>query len=369
VVDAALALLVVVVVGVAVAADLDGDDVQPGASAYLFVIGFGVLVLLRRRWPVLVLLASAALVVAYHAMDNPAIGIAVPVAVALYSAAEQGHPRWAAGTAIALLVVSTVARVNEGDDVALLLGYELASQAGLMVAVVALGDAVRSRRGWRAELRRQAEAAAAEREREAARRVEEERLRIARELHDVLAHTLSVVTLHADVAREALEDETPDVAAARDALVAVREAAGGATRDLRATVGLLRAEPAPGLDQLDELVRAAGDSGLRVEVVADGSMWDLPAVVATTAYRIVQESLTNVLRHADARTATVDLHREPDALIVRVRDDGRGGVPRNAGYGLAGMRERAGLLGGRVAAGRGEKGWVVEAVLPLRGLL
>lgn len=358
------------VVGVAVAVDLDGDEAQPGVSAYLYVLGFGGSVLLRRRWPVPMLVVSASLVTVYHAMGHPPIGLAVPVAVALYSASEHGHMRWAIGTVVGLVVVSTVARVREGDDISQLLGDEISSQVGLMVAVVALGDAVRSRRGWRAELRRQTAAASAEREREATRRVEEERLRIARELHDVLAHTLSVVTLHTDVAREVLEDDEPHLPAARGALAAVREAAGGASRELRATVGLLRApaEPAPGLDQLDGLVRAAGSSGLRVDVVVDGSASDLPAVVGTTAYRIVQESLTNVLRHADARTATVQLRRELDALTIRVCDDGRGGTALpEPGYGLAGMRERAGLLGGRVAAGPGARGWVVEAVLPLGG--
>jgi signal transduction histidine kinase len=296
----------------------------------------------------------------------------VPVAVALYSAAEHGRSRRAVGTALVLLAVSTIFRAREGDDLALLFGYELASQAALMAAVITLGDAVRSRRRWRAELRRQAAAAAAEREREAAARVEQERLRIARELHDVLAHTLSVMTLHGNVAAEALEDAPPDRATARSAVAAVREAAGGASRELRATVGLLRAPdddgPVPGLDQLGRLVEASAAAGLAVTVEGGDVPADLPAVVGTTAYRIVQEeSLTNVLRHADAAMATVLLDRGPAELTVRISDDGRGGRADGSGYGLAGMRERAAPLGGRLDAGPGERGWVVEAVLPLRG--
>ena len=205
-VDVALAALVVVVTGVAVVADLDDNAGAAGPLAYVLVVGFGALVLGRRRWPVAVLLASAALLLGYYALGNPSIGLAVPLAVALYSAAEQGRVRWAIGTAMALLVISIAVRAREGDDLALLFGYELASQGGLMLAMVALGDAVRARRRWRAELRRQAASAQAEREREAAARVEQERLRIARELHDVLAHTLSVVTLHGHVAHEALAD-------------------------------------------------------------------------------------------------------------------------------------------------------------------
>ncbi|WP_308282503.1 sensor histidine kinase [Pseudonocardia nigra] len=372
-VDLGLGLLVVVVVGVAVAADL--EDRRPGPSAYLLVLGFGALMLVRRRRPVVTLLATAALLIGYYALGHPAIGLAVPVAAALYSAAEHGRACWAVGTAAALLTVSVVFRVREGDDLALLFGYELASSAGLMAAVIALGDGVRSRRGWRAELRRQAAAAAAEREREASRRVEQERLRIARELHDVLAHTLSVVTLHTDVAREALEDDGPDLPAARHALAAVRTAAGGASRELRTTVTLLRAPgdgddgPVPGLDQLDRLVQAAVDGGVRVRVDSDAVPADLPAVADATAFRIVQESLTNVVRHTRARTATVAVHQDADALTVRVDDDGRGrpGVRPAEGYGLAGMRERAVLLGGSLEAGPGDRGWVVEAVLPLGG--
>jgi signal transduction histidine kinase len=252
-VDVVLAALVVVVTGVAVAADLDNAGAA-GPLAYVLVVGFGALVLRRRRWPVAVLLASAALLLGYYALGNPSIGLAVPLAVALYSAAEQGRVRWAVGTAMALLVISTAVRAWEGDDLALLFGYELASQGGLMLAMVALGDAVRARRRWRAELRRQAASAQAEREREAAARVEQERLRIARELHDVLAHTLSVVTLHGHVAHEALAAEPPDVPAAGSAVAAIREAAGTASRELRATVGLLRTPgddgPVPGLGQV-----------------------------------------------------------------------------------------------------------------------
>ncbi|OLT11503.1 hypothetical protein BJF78_04935 [Pseudonocardia sp. CNS-139] len=361
-VDAALAVLVAVSVGVAAAADLDVPAVGAGPGTYVFVVAFGALVLGRRRWPVAVLLASAGLLLLYYASGNPSVGLAVPVAVALYSAAEAGRTRWAAGVGLALLAVSTAMRLREGDPVGLLLGYELASQAGLMVAVVALGDAVRSRR-------REAAAAAAEREREAAARVEQERLRIARELHDVLAHTLSVVTLHGSLAAEALDDAPPDVPAARSAVAAVRDAAGGASRELRATVGLLRGgDPVPGLDQLDGLVRASAAAGLDIRVEGADASAGVPAVVASTAYRIVQESLTNVLRHSGAGTATVRLDRGPAELTVRICDDGgRSGAPRGAGFGLAGMRERAALLGGRVEAGPGRDGWVVEAVLPVPG--
>src|SRR5262245_34839567 len=158
----------------------------------------------RRRWPVGVLLVTAAGLLVYYMLGYPPVGLAVPVAAALYSAAEAGRLRWAIGTAAGLVAVSTFFRIREGDDLAYLLGYEFAVTATLMAAVIALGEAVRSRRGWQAELRRQARAADLEREQETAHRVEQERLRIARDLHDVLAHTISIVSLHSDVAREAL---------------------------------------------------------------------------------------------------------------------------------------------------------------------
>ena len=192
-------------------------------------------------------------------------------------------------------------------------------------------------------------------------------MRIARQLHDELAHTLSVISLHTDVAREALDDAERTTAGA--ALGRVREAVGGATRELRATVGLLRAdvEPAPGLSRIDGLVSACAHGGLRIELVTDGDFSDVPAVVGSTAYRIVQEALTNVRRHARAGTATVTLCRVPGALTVRIGDDGDGAAPVAEGHGLAGMRERAALLGGVLTAGPGASGWEVSAVLPLGG--
>ena len=191
VVDIALGVLVFGVLATAITADLAASTQQP-AAAYGFAVGLGALMLVRRRWPVATLLVTAAALLGYYALDFPPVGLAVPVAAALYSTAEAGGLRWAIGTAVGLVTVSTFFRVREGDDLAYLLGYEFAVTATLMAAVIALGDSVRSRRRWRAELRRQADAAQAEREQEAAHRVEHERLRIARELHDVLAPLRSI---------------------------------------------------------------------------------------------------------------------------------------------------------------------------------
>ncbi|HEX2299087.1 MAG TPA: histidine kinase [Pseudonocardiaceae bacterium] len=379
VLDIGLGALVFGVLAAAITADLGSAGPVPDA-AYLFAVGFGALMLVRRRWPIGTLLVTTAGLLVYYALEYPPVGLAVPVAAALYSAAEAGRLRWAVGTAAGLVVVSTFFRIREGDDIAYLLGYELAVTATLMAAVIALGDSVRSRRGWQVELRRQARVAELEREQEAARRVEQERLRIARDLHDVLAHTISIVSLHSDVAREALRVD-PD--AAQNALHAVRAATNDASRELRATLELLREpgagasrEPPAGLDGLDDLVRSAAEGGLTVRVHTTGEPFALPAVVEAAAHRVVQESITNVLRHAGARTATVELRYAGDALTVRVTDDGSGcaGSPRagstgpggSGGYGIAGMRERVALLGGVLRAGRRpEGGFVVEASFPL----
>lgn len=369
-VDIALAGSVFLVVGVAIMADIGGGT-GVGPSAYLFGAVFGVLVLARRRRPVAVLVLSAAALPVYYMLDHPPIGLALPVAVALFSAAAYGHPVWAAGTATALLTLSTAVRLAQGDDPGFVLGLELPASAALMAAVVALGDSLRSRRRWRAELAKQAHAAAAEREQRARERVAQERLRIARDLHDLLAHTVSVIAVHTDVARESLLD---DPETAELSLTAARAACRSAGRELRATLDAMRGAgsgataPHTGLAQLDELLDATRSTGLRVEIRGAPGLGPLPAVVDATVYRLVQESLSNVLRHAGAQHVTVEFAREPDGLRIRIHDDGCGTADGpGTGWGIMGMRERITLLGGSVRAGpEARGGFVVEAYLPLR---
>jgi signal transduction histidine kinase len=373
-VDVGLAVVVALVVAAAVVADVAPGAREPDALAYLFAVGLGAPMLVRRRWPVATALVTVAMLMLYHALDYPPVGVAVPVAAALYSVAESGRLRWAIGIAFGLISASTWFRIREGDDVAYLFGIELAASVTLMAAVIVLGDDLRARRGWQAEIRRRARLAEAEREQEAARRVEQERMRIARELHDVLAHTVSVISVQSDVASEALRE---DPGGAETALAAIRAASREALGELRSTVGLLRRQagpeprgPVPGLAQLDRIVGSAADAGLAVAVRVDGRPVQLPVVVDTAAHRIVQESITNVLRHAGAARATVELRYRPEALTVRVTDDGRGGpaAADGSGFGLQGMRERVALLGGDFRAGaRPQGGYLVEASLPLGG--
>jgi len=366
--DLALGMSTLVVVGTAITANVGGSTA--GVAAYAFSALFGALMLVRRRRPVGVLAVSSVALLIYYMLDYPPIGLALPVAAALFSAAEYGRPAWAVGTALALLMVSTIVRVAQGDDLGFVLGLELPTSAGLMAAVIALGDGVRSRRGWRAELDRRTRTVAVEREREATRRVEQQRVRIARDLHDLLAHTVSVIALHTDVARESLSD---DPATAERSLGAARTACREANRELRATVDALRSPdtaepPTPGLDRLDELITATRASGLSVELARTGAPTPLPVIVETTAYRVVQESLSNVLRHADARTVRVELRRDDTELVVHVADDGHGSPGNTAGWGVVGMRERVTLLGGSLCAeNRPKGGFIVKARIPVRG--
>ena len=209
----------------------------------------------------------------------------------------------------------------------------------------------------------------AAREAEAVRRLGEERLRIAREVHDVVAHAMVAINVQAGVAAHLLDQDADQ---ARDALLNIKRTSGEALTDLRATLGVLRdpeqapVGPAAGLDDLEAVagrLRAAG-----VEVTVDVDAGAMPTPVHSASYRIVQEALTNVLRHADARTATVAVRADDDVLTIVVADDGTGhGRPTSgAGAGVRGMRERAEALGGTLQAGSGlEGGWRVEATLPL----
>jgi signal transduction histidine kinase len=244
-------------------------------------------------------------------------------------------------------------------------------------------------RMWRLNLReaeRRAEEAERTRDEAARRRAAEERLRIARELHDSLTHSISVIQVQAGVAvhlaRKRGEEAPP-------ALVAIQEASTDATRELRATLSVLRDQDyhdgeegtgvgPQGLGQLESLVARARSAGLPVTVTVTGALRQMPPDVDQTAYRIVQEALTNVSRHADGAAATVHLGYGQDALTVQVTDDGSGkaGHDRNGaappagglGLGLIGMRERVSALGGRLHTGPRETGgFQVRAELPVRG--
>ncbi|MEU5982722.1 sensor histidine kinase [Streptomyces sp. NPDC047434] len=328
------------------------------------------LLLWRHRHPVPVVLGVAALTLAYFAAGYAYGPVFLTVAVACYAAIVHGHRRaawWALGLLWAghLLVSHWLYRhLPPAGDGPGPWGQEI-PVAAFVVAVLAASELVRVRREQWAQQR--AERAAAE-----SRRADEERLRIARELHDVLAHSISVINVQAGVGL-ALLDSDPEQA--RTALTTIKAASKEALGEVRQVLATLRTPgdapraPAPGLDRLPELVEQAASTGLTVETATEGDPVPLSPGTDLAAFRIVQEALTNVVRHSGSRTARVVIGHTPGALELRIDDEGpaTGGDAGGSGNGLAGMRERAAALGGTIEAGtRPDGGFRVRAVLPVR---
>ncbi|WP_407553525.1 sensor histidine kinase [Streptomyces sp. Pv4-95] len=333
---------------------------------------------LRRRLPRSVLAATGSLTIVELIVQSsdPRAPVAASAVVALFTLASRTDrpTTWRVG---ALTVVGLTAA-------AMLYGaspWYAQENLGIFAwtgMAAAAGDAVRSRRAYINAIRERAERAERTREEEARRRVAEERMRIARELHDVVAHHIALVNVQAGVASHVM-DNRPDQA--KQALAHVREASRSALEELRATVGLLRqsddpkapTEPAPGLGVLDQLVEGFTRAGLPVELEIPRPPDALPASVDLTAYRVVQEALTNVHKHAgEGARATVRIVRSDAALSVTVLDDGAAAEPagpeeNGGGHGLIGMRERVFALRGTVVTGpRANGGFQVRVTLPLQ---
>jgi signal transduction histidine kinase len=375
--DAGVAAVVAVAITLTIGVATEEDATRsPDALAYLLGLTVAALLLARRQWPMGVLIGSIGVLFVYYSLQYPAFSPAVPLAAAAYFAAAAGHIRPAA-TILGGVVVFGVGWQTLGEDKSLasVVGTGTLADIALLAAVLLLGEAVRNRRAWAEEVRLRLRRAEEDRERDAARRVEEERLRIARELHDVLAHTVAGLNVQAGVAGDVIDDDPEQ---AKSALRMIREQSRAAMAELKATVGLLRAgatdaprSPAPGLAELEALVQTAAGAGVEIEVSVAGGARPLPAAIDLTAYRILQESLTNVVRHAHASTARVLVRYDPDALVVQVDDDGRGAAQTANGagrYGLIGMRERAAAVGGTLETGqRPGGGFRVHAELPTGG--
>ncbi|MFE1771959.1 sensor histidine kinase [Streptomyces sp. NPDC059008] len=365
-----LAVTVVVMVGSGFAGRGQPDRValDPFGRALLAVSAAQLL--FRHRCPRTVALGTAATSAAYLAAGYPYGPVFLPLALGAFAAIVAGHRKvaWCAlgGVWVThLLVAHWLYRVlPPPHDGPAPWGQELFVTAWA-VAVVALSELVRVRRQQIAEAR--AERAAAER-----RRADEERLRIARELHDVLAHSISVINVQAGVGL-ALLDSDPEQA--RTALTTIKAASKEALGEVRQVLDALRTPgdapraPAPGLDRLPELTAQAERAGLTVHLTTEGTPAVLTPGTDLAAFRIVQEALTNTVRHSGSRTARVLLHHAPGALEIRVDDDGPatgGPHPAGGGNGLVGMRERAAALGGTVEAGpRPDGGFRVLARIPL----
>ncbi|MER5457304.1 sensor histidine kinase [Micromonospora sp. NPDC002389] len=369
--DVLLGVGVTAVVSVVITAN-EGGRQEPDRIAYLWAVGLGALMLARRRYPVVVLAVTVLGLFAYYAAGYPAVGLAVPVAAALFSAAEQGRLAASISAAVVVVVVSVVVRLAEGQNFSFVVGYELAGHVLLMGAAIALGDSLRSRRTAQTDARRIAELTEERYRQEADARVQGERIAIARDLHDSLGHTTSVIALHADVAREALGR---DEEATRSALELIRATARRSMDDLRRTVALLRRDDDPprtvvSLAHLDAVTGAAGAAGFDVDVQVRVHS-ALPAPVEAAAYRIVQEAVTNVVRHSAGSRVEIRIAQDDRQVTVSVTDSGadRPTTDRatDGGNGIAGMRERAQSLGGSLTAEHQATGFAVRAELPLAG--
>ncbi|RAY17118.1 sensor histidine kinase [Actinomadura craniellae] len=357
--DVALAVGVFVPVAVGSVHSLIGARAEPWAvtalSWVLIAVVCGALYFSRRR-PVAVgafVLAVSMLYYLVSFYDGPLI---IAFIAALYETAARGRTRAAVALAALAVIgvgVGTLAGNPDFNQVALFM------LAGWLVAIVALGGARHSRLAYAREVERRA--------------IGEERLRIAREVHDVVGHHMSLINVQAGTALHRIER---DPAQAATALAAIKESSREALRELRATLGVLReagerapTEPAPGLARIGELVRAARSAGLTVRTEVTGEAGPPPTEVDLAGYRIVQESLTNVARHARATTATVRVEHRSREVVIEVTDDGDGpaagaGAP---GSGIRGMSERARALGGELAAApRPGGGFAVRARLPYR---
>jgi signal transduction histidine kinase len=359
-----------IAIAVAAATALIADGVRRGEA---LGVGDWVLAVLaaapliwRVRAPLTVLLLVMAGVIACVAAFEPADVAVFVVMIPLYTVAELGGRRrsLAVGLGTAVVLVAVLVAFESGGT----FGQEDWLRLVLAAGALVLGDTVRSRRALAAaELERVARQAW-EREQEGRRRVAGERLRIARELHDTLAHALVAINVRAGVAVH-LADGGGDP----QALAEIKDLSAEALGDLRATLSLLRDEqdaaptsPALDLAAVSALVERAKVAG--VDVSADVSLngTTIPSPIGQAGFRIVQEAVTNILRHAGASSASVRVVSSGNALEIDVTDDGRGGPVSDDGHGLRGMAERAVALGGEVAAGPGPAGgWRVHARLPL----
>jgi signal transduction histidine kinase len=412
-VDVGATVIVAVVVELNVATGGGAGSYPLNALAYVLGGILAIPVLFRRKWPLPVLIACSVLLFIYYAGGfrrniSPGPLLSLP----LYDAALAGYLAVAIVIPVFYLAVGLVVVGTTTHAGLVTLASDFLPQAVVLALAVMLGEVVRSRRALAAETADRLRLAAEERESETGRRVAEERLRIARELHDTVAHSMATITVQAGSALHVLGE--PAAPRVRDALIAIRETSKSALADMRMTLGQLRSDGAgvdaaelraAGLERLSALSDAVRAAGAAVSVTIEGEQVLLPPGIDHAAYRILQESLTNVLRHAgpDAQAA-VCLRYAPDALTIRVTDDGIGPSGDNAtgpatggnaadgtaaagttpdgtaadgtaagaaarsggGHGLDGMSERAAAVGGQLSAGpRDGGGFEVVARLPV----
>ncbi|MCC5578873.1 sensor histidine kinase [Microtetraspora sp. AC03309] len=343
---------------------------QPRPVDYVVVLVGSLALAACRRAPVVALLVTTACMLVYSLRTDPGPSAAFPVLITVFGAARSGHRTLAAAAGIVYLggILAAGVASAAGQPAQQQFVERTGLLVGWFVAAGVAGTVSRHRHAYLQQAEQRAAEAERTREEAALRRAGEERLRIARELHDSLTHSISVIKVQAGVAIHLARKRGEEVPAT---LLAIQEASGEAMRELRATLEVLRDsgdQPSgSGVDQLADLVERARSTGLPVAVTVAGPVRALSSEVDRAAYRIVQEALTNVSRHAGAASATVRVDYLPDGVLVQVDDDGRAapGTSPVSGVGLIGMRERVAALGGVLRAGpRPEGGFTVRAELP-----
>jgi signal transduction histidine kinase len=339
-----------------------------GGLSLVLTLALGISLAWRRIYPRPV----AALVLVATAAYEVLVAVVPPFAawIVLWTVIVHGRPGRRAVIDGVLVAVGTLAALAAG---ALSPGWTTTLGPLLLFLTVVIGllaALLRTGRSRIEAVNARAESLARERAAAARQAAAEERLRIARDLHDLVGHGLSTIAVQSSTARLALD--AGDTTAARTAMAAVEATSRGAMREMRQLLGVLREAggperaPSPGLADLDALAEGVRAAGMRVEVERSGDLTAVPAAVELSAYRVAQEALTNVVKHAPGASVAVQVTADGRFLRVRVADDGTGATASaGSGHGLVGITERVGVLGGTVEAGPTERGWVVEAVLPL----
>ncbi|GAA2657467.1 sensor histidine kinase [Streptomyces vastus] len=346
----------------------DGRD--PDLLGWTLLLGANVPLIWRRRHPMTAMLAVVACIAPYHALDYTHSAPVPATLLALYTVAVTGSARRTLLIGTVLIGMTlTVNAVTNPDGLA-----EIIRITGWLISVLLLGGYIRVHRQYLASALERAERAERTREEEARRRVAEERLRIARDLHDLLAHSITLIGVQTSVAAHVLaaDPDRLDRQAVAKALDDIADTCRTARGELRTTLEVLRASehgdgrgPLPGLDGIAHLAETARTAGARVDVTVRADR--APPAVGAAAYRIVQEALTNSVRHGGpGLSIQVHVYEKDGALHVSVADDGTGPCSTDTpGFGLVGMRERARSVGGTLDAGPGTGGgFEVSAVLP-----
>ncbi|WP_030166552.1 sensor histidine kinase [Spirillospora albida] len=342
----------------------------------LLAVG-GLVVAVRRLWPVLVFATTGLASVTYYVLDFPDGYGWLGLTIALYTLAAYGDGRRSLAIAGGGTTLIAAGWLVAGADVQPreAIGWVF-FRIGVAVMSTTLGESVRSRRVIAADAQERAELAERTREEVARARVDAERLRIAREVHDTVAHAIAIINVQSGVTAHVL-DKRPE--RAREALQIIEQTSSRTLREMRAILGVLRGtddDPVPhaGLEKIDDLATEARAAGLDVTLDMDPPATPLPSAVDSAAYRILQESITNIIRHTGPTRVTVAVHPGIDHLEIRVTDQGRSNGAAalrpsgdgDAGRGILGMRERCQLLGGELdAAPTPTGGFEVMARLPL----